>query len=91
MQSSSTIFAIATPPGRSALAVIRISGPQAHTAPSLFSVKMAGDRRACRASLKASDGSVLDDVDHYIVFSASISDGRGYNRNSLSWLAGSHL
>ena len=72
MQSSSTIFAIATPPGRSALAVIRISGPQAHTAPSLFSVKMAGDRRACRASLKASDGSVLDDV-IIISFSAPAS------------------
>ena len=34
--ASDTIFAIATPPGRSAIAVIRISGPEAATAPSLF-------------------------------------------------------
>ena len=72
MQSSSTIFAIATPPGRSALAVIRISGPQAHTAPLLFGVKMTGDRRACRASLRALDGSVLDDA-IIISFSAPAS------------------
>ena len=31
-----TIFAIATPPGRSAIAVIRISGPLASSAPALF-------------------------------------------------------
>ncbi|MGB1826531.1 MAG: hypothetical protein ACPHLN_08810, partial [Candidatus Puniceispirillaceae bacterium] len=31
-----TIFALATPPGRSAIAVIRISGPSAHAAPALF-------------------------------------------------------
>ena len=31
-----TIFAIATPPGRSAIAVIRISGPTAGDAPALF-------------------------------------------------------
>ena len=31
-----TIFAIATPPGRSAIAVIRISGPLASDAPELF-------------------------------------------------------
>ena len=31
-----TIFAIATPPGRSAIAVIRISGPLASDTPALF-------------------------------------------------------
>ena len=31
-----TIFALATPPGRSAIAVIRISGPAAHAVPGLF-------------------------------------------------------
>ena len=31
-----TIFALATPPGRAAIAVIRISGPAAHAAPALF-------------------------------------------------------
>ena len=33
-----TIFAIATPPGRSAIAVIRISGPLAGAAPAVFGV-----------------------------------------------------
>jgi len=31
-----TIFALATPPGRSAIAVTRISGPAAHASPALF-------------------------------------------------------
>ena len=31
-----TIFALATPPGRSALAVIRVSGPQAVDVAKLF-------------------------------------------------------
>ena len=31
-----TIFALATPPGRSAIAVIRISGPAAHTSLAVF-------------------------------------------------------
>ena len=62
MNLSPTIFAIATPPGRSALSVVRISGPQAHTVPSLFGVQLPRDRQASRAFLKMSDGSVLDDV-----------------------------
>jgi tRNA modification GTPase len=36
MTSVDTIFAVATPPGRSAIAVVRISGPQAAQAPALF-------------------------------------------------------
>ena len=36
MTSDDTIFAVATPPGRSAIAVIRISGPKAAQAPALF-------------------------------------------------------
>ncbi len=35
--SADTIFAMATPPGRSAIAVIRISGPHASTVPGMFS------------------------------------------------------
>jgi len=34
--NSDTIFALATPPGRSAIAVIRVSGPQALAVPALF-------------------------------------------------------
>ena len=36
MTSVDTIFAVATPPGRSAIAAVRISGPQAAQAPALF-------------------------------------------------------
>ena len=45
-----TIFAVATPPGRSAIAVIRISGPQAADAPALFftSCPAAGQFRVTR-------------------------------------------
>jgi tRNA U34 5-carboxymethylaminomethyl modifying GTPase MnmE/TrmE len=39
-----TIFAIATPPGRSAIAVIRISGPLASAAPALFGAVLSASR-----------------------------------------------
>ena len=44
-----TIFALATPPGRSALAVIRVSGPQAGDVPELFGVKPLLPRQAQKA------------------------------------------
>lgn len=57
--ASDTIFAIATPPGRSAIAVIRISGPNAASAPALL-------RAACPPAGQFSvarlyhDGQVID-------------------------------
>ena len=39
MTSTDTIFAVATPPGRSAIAVFRISGPLAEQAPPLFGAR----------------------------------------------------
>ena len=56
-----TIFAIATPPGRSAIAVIRISGPLASAAPSLFGVVCppAGQFSVARLFL---DQRVIDEV-----------------------------
>ena len=61
--SADTIFALATPPGMSAVAIIRISGARALDAPALFGVKAAPRLRvASRAFLKDSDGAVLDDV-----------------------------
>ena len=61
--SVDTIFALATPPGMSAVAIIRISGARALDAPVLFGVKAAPPPRvASRAFLKDSDGAVLDDV-----------------------------
>ena len=56
-----TIFAIATPPGRSAIAVIRISGPLAADAPALFGAACpsAGQFSVARLVL---DQRVIDQV-----------------------------
>ena len=56
-----TIFAIATPPGRSAIAVIRISGPLAGDAPALFGAACpkAGQFSVARLVL---DQRVIDQV-----------------------------
>jgi len=56
-----TIFAIATPPGRSAIAVIRISGPLAGAAPALFGAAcpVAGQFLVARLVL---DKRVIDQV-----------------------------
>ena len=56
-----TIFAIATPPGRSAIAVIRISGPLAGDAPALFGAACpkAGQFSVARLTL---DQRVIDQV-----------------------------
>jgi len=56
-----TIYALATPPGRSAIAVIRISGAEAALAPPLFTVACpeAGQFRVARLMR---EGKVLDQV-----------------------------
>ena len=59
---TATIFALATPPGRSALAIIRVSGPQASGVPELFGAKSLLPRQAQRRWLKDKDGRLLDDV-----------------------------
>ncbi len=58
---SDTIYAVATPPGRSAIAVIRISGVGAAKAPALFSsaCPAAGQFTVSRLM---QDGKVLDQV-----------------------------
>ena len=61
MTSVDTIFAVATPPGRSAIAVIRISGPRAAKAPSLFEAKCPKARQFKLARLSA-NGQVIDEV-----------------------------
>ncbi|MGB2020970.1 MAG: tRNA uridine-5-carboxymethylaminomethyl(34) synthesis GTPase MnmE [Candidatus Puniceispirillaceae bacterium] len=60
--SADTIFALATPPGMSAVAIVRISGARALQAPALFGVNAGPARQATRAFLKDRDGAVLDDV-----------------------------
>ena len=56
-----TIFAIATPPGRSAIAVIRISGPLASSGPALFGAAcpLTGQFSVARLVL---DQQVIDQV-----------------------------
>ena len=60
--SRDTIFALATPPGMSAVAIVRISGAKALEVPALFGVKTGPARQATRAFLKDRDGAVVDDV-----------------------------
>ena len=57
-----TIFALATPPGMSAIAVIRISGNEALRVPRVFGVKAGAARTAKRALLKDENGTIIDDV-----------------------------
>ena len=57
-----TIFALATPPGRSAIAVVRISGPSAHQAPALFGVSCPLAGRFAVARLSDGDGRPLDEA-----------------------------
>ncbi|MEO0358247.1 MAG: tRNA uridine-5-carboxymethylaminomethyl(34) synthesis GTPase MnmE [Pseudomonadota bacterium] len=56
---SGTIFALATPPGRSGVAVIRISGPEAvDTAQKICTVPAAG--QFCLSNIKDSGGGLID-------------------------------
>ena len=57
-----TIFALATPPGRSALAIIRVSGPQASDVPGLFGAASVPPRQVQRRWLRDKNGYLIDDV-----------------------------
>ena len=59
---SDTIFAQATPPGRAAIAVIRISGSRAFAAPALFGCKAPVPGQFRVARLIDADGSTLDEA-----------------------------
>ena len=56
-----TIFARATPPGRSGVAVIRVSGPLALTVPALFGARSVEPRRPALRRLMA-EGALLDEA-----------------------------
>ena len=62
VQTTDTIYALATPPGRSALAVIRISGDFALQVPGLFGLPAAGGRDMRYARLQDRQGAPLDEV-----------------------------
>jgi tRNA modification GTPase len=58
-----TIVAIATPPGRGALAIVRLSGPEAtHVARSLIHPWPNEPRHAMHARMTDCDGSPVDDI-----------------------------
>lgn len=59
---SDTIFALATPPGRSAVAVVRISGPAAHQAPDLFGATCPIPGRFIVARLVDAEGGPIDEA-----------------------------
>lgn len=55
-----TIFALATAPGRAAVAVIRLSGPGTEAALGAFAGRLPAPRMASLRRLRAADGAVLD-------------------------------
>ncbi len=55
-----TIFALATAPGRAAVAVIRISGPDAGPALQALAGRLPRPRRAATRRLRRSDGETID-------------------------------
>ncbi|MGH6993281.1 MAG: tRNA uridine-5-carboxymethylaminomethyl(34) synthesis GTPase MnmE [Caulobacteraceae bacterium] len=57
---SETIFALATPPGRSALAVVRISGASVEQALGALGVKPSAPRRASLRKLSTRRGEAVD-------------------------------
>ena len=74
MTSDETIFAVATPPGRSAIAVIRISGPKAGLSPALFEANCPAAGQFCLARLRVGD-QVIDEA--IILFMAAPKSSTG--------------
>ncbi len=60
--SGDTIFASATPPGRSALAVIRVSGPHCRTICETVAGGVPAPRQAAFRRLHDSDGEIIDEA-----------------------------
>jgi tRNA modification GTPase len=58
----STIYALATPPGRAGVAVIRISGPNALAAVERMAGPLPSPRRAGLRRLRGEDGTVIDEA-----------------------------
>ena len=74
MTSVDTIFGVATPPGRSAIAVIRISGPKAGLSPALFASNCPAAGQFCLARLRAGN-EVIDEA--MILFMAAPKSSTG--------------
>jgi tRNA modification GTPase len=61
-QEGDTIFALATPPGKSAIAVLRISGPQAAEVAMVLGAKCPQAGRFALAKLRGTNGQTLDEA-----------------------------
>ena len=72
--SSDTIFALASGAGRAAIAVVRVSGPQAHAAVAALAGRVPAPRRATLARLR--DPETGETLDHalVLVFEAARSE-----------------
>ena len=57
-----TIFALATAPGRAALAVVRVSGPGAGAALTVLAGKLPSPRRASLRKLRDAGGGLIDEA-----------------------------
>ncbi|MEQ3625691.1 MAG: tRNA uridine-5-carboxymethylaminomethyl(34) synthesis GTPase MnmE [Celeribacter sp.] len=57
-----TIFALATAQGRAGVAIVRLSGPAAHSVAALYAGPLPLPRRAARRPLRDARGNVLDDI-----------------------------
>jgi tRNA modification GTPase len=57
-----TVFALSTAPGKAGVAIIRISGPEAHSAVRALCGDVPEMRKASLRSLKAADGGHLDEA-----------------------------
>ena len=82
--ANDTIYAVATPPGRSAIAVIRVSGQNAAKTPALFSVSCPAAGQFSVSRLMQA-GKVLDQVILLFMKGPHSSTGEDVCRNSLSW------
>lgn len=60
--AADTIFALATPPGRGAVAVVRISGPEAGAALRALAGALPHPRQAALRRLRGRNGAVLDEA-----------------------------
>ena len=61
-RENQTIYSLATPPGVSAIAIIRISGPLALDVPKYFFCKKVRSNKVNFRRLKDKDGSIIDEV-----------------------------
>lgn len=62
-QNDDTIYALATPPGRSGVAITRLSGPRARAiAEEVIGGKLGAKRHAVMRRLRGGEGEIIDDA-----------------------------